>query len=126
MATGRPACPLAKQERVGNTADIYFAQGLILHLGMALQAKVGIILDEQLSVNRAVGVVTDGATFAHRLVLKNEGPSLLAMTFRARFILPLHGQTAGGFKDICSVRVVALNAIHPAFKNGMMLRQVDL
>jgi hypothetical protein len=36
-----------------------------------------------------------------------------------------HGEAAGGFHDVRAVWVVALDAVHPAFEDGMMLRQIE-
>jgi len=47
------------------------------------------------------------------------------MTLRAAFVQPRHGQSAGAFENIATMRIVALRAIHPAFNHGMMLRQIE-
>lgn len=67
-------------------------------------------------------IVTDCAAFAHRFMLENKWSRLFAMTLRATLVQPGHCQSAGRFEDVAAVGVVALNAIHPAFNEGMMLR----
>ncbi len=47
------------------------------------------------------------------------------MTLRATFVVLCHGQPAGRLENIAAVRVVALNATHAAFNDGMMLRQIE-
>ena len=70
-------------------------------------------------------VVTRGATFAQRLVFKDEWSRLLAMTLRATFILPGHRQSADGFEDVAAVRIMALDTTHVSFDDRVMLRQVE-
>lgn len=64
------------------------------HLGMAFEAKVGIVLREHFRIGRSVGSVTDHATFAQSFVLINEGPGLLAMTVGTGFVQARHRQAA--------------------------------
>ena len=92
---------------------------------MALEAEIVIPLYEQFGVDRAVWTVTNGAAFAHGFVLEDEGLGLVAMTLGAGLVEASHRKTGGGFHDVGAVRVMALNAIHFAFKHGMMLRQVE-
>ena len=57
-------------------------------------------------------------------MLEHHRARLLAMTLGAAFILPRHREAARRFHDVAAVRIVALHAIHPAFDDGMMLRQI--
>ena len=57
-------------------------------------------------------------------MFKDERAGLIAMTLRAAFTGPRHGQAAGGFEDVAAVRIVAVHAIHPPFNDRMMLGQV--
>jgi hypothetical protein len=91
---------------------------------MTTQTKIGIRLDQQLAIDRAVRIVTGHAAFAHRFVLENKRARLLAMTLRAAFVLSRHRQTTSGFENVRAVRVMALHAIHFVFENGMMMRQL--
>src|SRR5437899_1020669 len=71
-------------------------------------------------------VVADGAAFAEGFVLEYERPGLFAVALRAAFVAPGHGQAARGFENVASVRIMALNTVHPAFDHRMMLRQAEL
>jgi hypothetical protein len=48
------------------------------------------------------------------------------MALGAVLIPPRHGQPAGGFHDVHAVRVVALDAIHAAFQDLVVLGEVEL
>lgn len=95
-------------------------------LRVALEAEIRVGLDEQLAIDGAVRIVANDATFTHRLVLEDDRLGLLAMTFGATFVEPRHREAAGGFQDIRTVRVVALDAVHFVFYDGMMVRQLKL
>jgi hypothetical protein len=58
-------------------------------------------------------------------MLKHKRPRLFAVTLRAILVQPRHRETSGGLENIAAVRVVALDTIHPAFDDGVMLRQVE-
>ena len=92
---------------------------------MATETKVGIVVYQQLFINGTVRVVTNRAALPQCLVLKDKGPRLRLMTARATLILPRHCQAALRFKDVSSVRVVAIHAVHIAFNDRMMLRQIE-
>ena len=123
VAAGSPTSSTAKKITVRNFSDVNLAAAA-RRLRVAFQTKIGIRLDEQLAIDRAVRVVASDATFAHCFVLKNKRSRLLAMTLRATFVLTRHRQTAGGFKNIRTVWIVALHAIHFVFENEMMMRQL--
>src|SRR5262245_8055949 len=59
-------------------------------------------------------------------MLENERPDLLTMTIAATFIQPCHRQAACGFENVRSMRVVALDTIHPPFNYRVMLGQTEL
>ena len=109
---------------MGGVADEGFIDDRILVLRMASQAKVRVAIVEHFAVDRAMWVVTRGATLAHGFVLEHNRARLLAMTLGAAFVEPRHRQSAGRFENVVAMRVVALNTIHFAFNHGMMLRQV--
>lgn len=92
---------------------------------MAFEAKIVVALDEELGVDRAVRVVADGAAFAQSFVLEDKWFGLLAMTLGAGLVEARHREAAGGFQDVGTVGIVALDAIHPTFKHGVMLRQIE-
>ena len=66
-------------------------------------------------------LVADGATFAQGRMSKDKGPGLVAMTLGATFIRAGHGQATGRFEGVSAVRVMALDAIHVAFHDRVML-----
>jgi len=93
---------------------------------MASQAKVVVTLEEHLRVNRAMRLMTNRTAFAQRFVLIDKRPGLLAMTRGTGLVQSCHGQAAGRFHDVQSVRVVALDTIKPPFDDRMALRQAEL
>lgn len=124
VAAGAPASALAHKGGVINLADEQ-AAGRALRLRVAFEAEVGVALDEQFVVNRAVRVVTHDAAFTHGLVLENKRPRLIAMAGGTGLVQLRHCQSAGGFHDVVPMRVVALDAVHLAFDDGMMMRQAE-
>lgn len=124
VATGRPARGLTQKGGVINSTYGDCAAAL-LYLRMASQAQAVVIINHHLAIDRTVGSVAGHTAFAHRFMFEDGGSCLFAMTSGARFVEPGHGQTARGFHDVEPVRVVALHAIHPAFDDWMMLRQIE-
>ena len=124
MASGGPAGSHLQKRRVIGIAD-QNCSAETLRLRMATQAKVGVAFNEHFLIDRAVWVVTNGAAFAHRLVLEYKWPRLIAMTLRATFILSRHRQSARRFENVAAVRVVAIHATHAAFDDRMMLWQTE-
>lgn len=96
------------------------------HLRMTLEAKIIVRLDQHLRVDRAVRIVTNDATFAHRLMFKDKRPGLIAMASGTGLIESRQPQPAGGFHDVVSMRIVTLDTIHFAFDHRMMLWQRKL
>jgi hypothetical protein len=95
-------------------------------LGVAAEAKIGITFDDHFEVDGAMRTVASDAAFAQCVVREDKRPSLISMARGATLILPRHGQAAGGFHHVHPVRIVALDAIHPAFNNRVVLRKVEL
>lgn len=127
MTARGPAGAAADEIGVVHFTDEKLA-GLIgrpLHLHVAFEAKIIVAFGEKLAIYGAMRVVAGGASFAHGLVLVNEGAGLFTMTFRALLIHARHGEAAGGLHDFLAVRIVALRAIHAAFDDGMMLGQIE-
>lgn len=127
VAAGAPTAAQPEKGRVILASDENAAGAgrVARQLRVAFQAQVVVALDQQLRVDRAVGVVADGAAFTHGFMFKDERPGLFAMTLGAGLVKPRHGEAAGGLHDVVTVRVVALHAVHFAFDDGMMLRQVE-
>ena len=96
------------------------------HLRMTLEAEIIVTFDEHLGVDRTMWIVADHAAFAHRLVLKDERFGLIAVTLSTSLIEPSYGQTAGRLHDVRPMRIMALDATHPAFDDRMVLRQCEL
>jgi hypothetical protein len=128
VAAGGPASAHLQEAAVIDVADVdlpwrHAGTG---HLRMAAQANVWITLREHFTVHRTVRVVAGHTTFAHRRMLKDDRACLFPMTLRAAFIEAGHGKSARRFEDVAAVGIVALDAIHPAFKNRMMVRQLEI
>src|SRR5882724_6102646 len=70
--------------------------------------------------------MTDGAAFAQGFMFEHKRPRLFAMTLGAAFIEPRHGQAIGWLEDVAPVRDMALNTIHAALNDRLMLGQVEL
>jgi len=94
-----------------------------LCLRMTAQAKIWVALRKHLLIDRAVGIVTDSAAFAHGFVFEDKWTRLLAMALLAAFVLPCHGQSTFRLENVAPVRIVALDATHVTFNDRMMLRQ---
>lgn len=127
VAAGGPAGAAINELGVVNFADEELARliGRAVHLDVALETEIVVALGEELPVDGAVGVMAGGAAFAHGFVFVDEGTGLLAMTFGALLIDAGHGEAAGRFHDFVAVRIVALDTIHAAFDDRMMLRKVE-
>lgn len=129
MTAGGPACAVAQMRGVIFASD---ENGPVAgragrdHLGMATEAEIVVTLDEHLFIHRTVRLVADDAALAQGGVLKDHGPGFLAMALRAGFVFAGERETMRGFHDVHAVRVVALNAVHLAFDDGVMLREIEL
>lgn len=126
MAAGSPTSSDLQKRCVIGVADVNVTGGNIraLHLRVAAQAEIRIAFDEHFSIDRAVWAVASRAAFAQRFVLKNKWTRLGLMTLRATFILPRHREAARWFENVAAVWIVAIHAIHVAFDDRMMLRQI--
>src|SRR5436190_20694975 len=65
------------------------------------------------------------ATFTEGFMLENERPCLFPMTLRAILVETGHGQSAGRFENVRTVRIMTLHAIHPPLGYGMVLGQIE-
>src|SRR5664280_1254792 len=95
------------------------------YLSMAFQAQVVVPFGQHLRVDRAVDVVTAGATFTQGLVLEHVRPGLLAMAAGADIIDPRQPQSFW-LVDVFAVRIVAVGATHSAFVDRMVILQAKL
>ena len=106
-----------------NASDEYLARRR-LHLRMTAEAHIVVRLREHCAVDRAVRAVAGGAALAQRRMLKHKGSRLLAVALGAIFVEPRHCQAAGWLEDVAAMWIVALRAVHVAFEDGMMCRQL--
>lgn len=128
VAAGGPAGTAADEGGVIDLSDdeLTGADAGPLHLRVAAQAKVGIGLDEHLVVHGAVRLMAGSATLAHGVVLEDDAARLFAMAGGALLVDFSHDQPARWLHDVASMRVMALDAVHPAFADRMVLGQVEL
>ncbi len=70
-------------------------------------------------------IVTGGAAFAHRGVLKNERPGLFTVALRAGLVQTPHREPSRRLHDIQAMRVMALHTVHLSLSDGMMLRKME-
>ena len=124
MASGTPAASLAQKLGMLGIADIHVATAA-LDLRVALEAQVGIALDQHFPIHGAVWVVTNRASFTQRLMLEDEWARLLPMALRAVLIEPRHGQPAAGLENVAAMRIMALYAVHAALDHRMAPRQIE-
>lgn len=128
MAAGGPATAAVDVFGVVDFTDEKLT-GLICHaldLRVAFEAKVVVAFRKQLAVHGTVRIVAGGATFAEGFVLVNEGAGLLAVTLGALLVEARHRQSRRRLHNLVAVGIVTLHAIHSAFDDWMMLREVEL
>ena len=133
VASGAPAGAAAHKRCVRNVANENLSAER-RNLRVTLQAEIVVALHEHLVRDRTVRLMTDGATFAQRLMVIDHWARLLAMAFGAAFIQVRHADrrphakrsAMRGFHDVCAVGIVALHAIHAPFEDLMVLRQFEL
>ena len=97
-----------------------------LDLSVTTQAQIRIGIDEQLGIDRTVGLVTRGAALPQSGMFENERMRLFPVTLGASFVQARHGQAALGLSNIAAVRIVTLNAVHPVLRHRMVPRQTEL
>ena len=133
MAAGAPARAAVEPRGIGHASGI---SGMVLAgkdravadghrvLQVALEAEIGVALEQHLLVHRAMGIVASRASFAQGIVFKNEGPLLRGVAFGAGFVLVLETRAAA-FDGIALVRIVAFGAAHLSRQNGMAVREAE-
>ena len=105
---------IANKHRVGHR----------LNLRMAAETKIRIALGEQLGIDGAVRAVANRAPFTQRRMLEDERSGLGAVARAAGVVLARHGQSAGRFEDVRSMRIVALCAANFFLQKRMVLWQM--
>ena len=98
---------------------------LTLRLSVASETKVRIPDREHFGIDRAMRAVADGATLAQGGVLKNHRFGLFAVTRGTGLIQASRRQTARRFHDVAAMRVVALDTVHLAFNDRMVLWKME-
>ena len=93
---------------------------------MALEAEIGITLDEHLLVYRAVRVMADSASFDHGVMLEEEWALLGGMALCARLVGGFELGRACAGHDVALVRIVAFGAGHLAGHDWVAVRQTEL
>jgi len=123
VTSRRPAGALLQASGVIFAAD---ENGSALDLlEVAFETEIGIAHGQHLRVDAAMGGVTSGAAFAHRLVFKHVWTALGRMTFKTIFVLREQGGAAAG-QYASLVRRMTFRAFHPAFGHGMVAGQLKL
>ncbi len=69
--------------------------------------------------------MTRRAAFAQSWMFEYVWFCLFAVAIGTRFVHACHGKAAVRFHDVHTVRIVALDAVHFAFEDGVVLRQVE-
>jgi hypothetical protein len=126
VAAGAPACAVLDAGAVVLAAHKEDAvSGDCGMFKMAPQAEVVVAGDQHFLVHRAVGVMADGATLDHGVVLEEEWTLLSRMAFGARLVLIL--QVGPGIHDdVALVRVVTVAARDVAGEHLVGVRQAEL
>lgn len=96
-----------------------------LCLSVAAEAKVRVVVHQQFFIDGPVRVVTNRATLAQSFVLEDKGSCLRLVAAGTTLILPGHRQPACRLENVTAVWIVAIDAIHVAFSDRMMLRQIE-
>lgn len=92
---------------------------------MTLQAEGVVTLGEHLRVDGAVDVVAGGAAFADSLVVEHMRAGLLVVALGADLVDASHGQDLR-LADVLAVRIVAGDAGHSSFLDGMVEGEAEL
>jgi hypothetical protein len=92
-------------------------------LSVTLEAEIIVRLNQHLCVDGTVRAVTNDAPLAHGFMLKDKRPGLITMTFSTGLVESRQSEATGRFHDVNTMRVMALNTIHLAFNDRVMLRQ---
>lgn len=124
VAACGPAAAQPQKTRVVHFADQQ-CSGVGRYLGMALEAEVGVALNQQSAVHRPMRLVTCRTTFAQCLVLEYERPGLFPVAPGTRLIEPGHRQAPRWFHQIAAMRIMALHTVHLALDHGVPLGQTE-
>ena len=134
MAAGGPTRALLQKTRVIDVSNenvpLYF-----LLLEMALQTKRRVTFVQQSLVDGSMRRMANDTTLTHCLVLINKRAALLCVTLETGFVSAHKSEAASSelLLNVCRgtlgrdafVRFVAIAAAHLAFKDRMMVRQLE-
>jgi hypothetical protein len=134
MAASGPARSLLQEIRVIGASNENVSR-YFLFLEMAFQTKRRIAFIQQALVDGPVRRMTNGAALPQCLMLIDKWAALLCVTLEARFVSAQESKTAG-FKRLLNVclptfdcdslvHLVTIGAAHFAFRNGVMMRQLE-
>ena len=123
VTAGRPASALLDAQGVIGAADENLPAADLLEV--AFQAEVGVARRQEFCIDRSVGSVAGGASFAHRFVLEDERPALGGMAADAAFVLGEKGAAAASVNG-AFVRRMAGRATEFVFGHGMMIGKTKL
>lgn len=127
VATGRPASAKANEPGVVGIADKKVAARDTIRswgLGVASETKIHVPLHKHLRIDGAVRVVANRAALAQGRVLEDVRPGFFTMALGAALVEARHGKPARRLHNVHAVRIVALDAIHLAFQDGVVLGQM--
>lgn len=128
VTAGCPTGAVANEPSVIGIADEKLpgcVRSPYLGLGVASETKIHVPLHEHFGIDGAVRVVANSAALAQGSVLEDMRSGFFAMALGAILVQARHGQSARWFHDVHSMRVMALDAIHFAFENRVMLGQME-
>ena len=99
--------------------------GRRLLLEVALETKIGVARDQHLVIDRAVRIVTRGASLAHSLVFEDKRPALGGVALAASFVLR-EQRCAAAADGRTLVGIVTIAATHLAIQHRMAVGQSKL
>lgn len=133
VTTCAPTRTATQEGRVRNIANKNISAHRV-HLRVTFETKIIVALDEHFVRDGPVRLMTNSAAFTQRFVFVDDQARLFAMALCARFIQAREPGCSPSLKsgamrcleNVCSVRIVALDAIHSIFQHRMMVRQSEL
>ena len=94
-------------------------------LRMAPQTKIVVTYDEELFIDGAVGLMTRWAAFTKGLMFVHAGSGLFSVALITDLVLPPE-EDPFGQESVFSVHVMATDAAHVPFSEGMVVLEVKL
>jgi len=91
---------------------------------MTLQAQERLVLKEQVVGYCPMSIMTEGAVFDYRLVLKHKGPLITGMAFKAEIVQTFICLNHAGYQVIRTMWRVAVSAAHFAFPDRVAGHQI--